>query len=74
MFADNEGQGVVPERVVEAAQRELRRLSQLKALKGAAGAWKAEDHPELEKGAAAWVKSLRSVGEQRLEGAPRKRR
>jgi hypothetical protein len=60
--------------LVEAAQRELRRLAQAKALQRAAGAWKPEDHPELEKGAAVWVASLRSEGERRLGGATRKRR
>ena len=60
--------------LVEASERELRRLAQSKALVGAAGAWKPEDHPELEKGAAAWVRSLRSEGEPRLAGKARKRR
>lgn len=60
--------------LVEAAERELRRLAQSKALERAAGAWKREDHPELEKGATAWVKSLRSEGDRRLGGTARKRR
>jgi hypothetical protein len=60
--------------LVEAAERELRRLAQSKALEKAAGAWKRADHPELDKGAAAWVKSLRTEGERRLGGTPRKRR
>lgn len=60
--------------LVEAAQRELRRLAQSKALERAAGAWSAKDHPELKKGAAAWVRSLRSEGQQRLGGTARKSR
>lgn len=60
--------------LVDAAERERRRLAQSKALERAAGAWKREDHPELEKGAAAWVKSLRSGGERRSGRAARKRR
>lgn len=60
--------------LVEAAERELRRLAQSKALEQAAGTWKREDHPELEKGAAAWVRSLRTEGERRLAGtAPKSR-
>ena len=46
--------------LVEAAAHELRRLSQLKTLRAAAGSWKSKDHPELNDGAAQWVKSLRS--------------
>lgn len=60
--------------LVEAAERELRRLAQSKALEQAAGTWKREDHPELEKGAAAWVRSLRIEGERRLGGTARKTR
>lgn len=66
MFAGKEGQVVVPEGPVEVARRELLRLSQVKALKRATGAWKPEDHPEFEKGAATWVKSFRSAGERSL--------
>ena len=60
--------------LVEAAERELRRLAQSKALERAAGAWRAQDHPELQKGAAAWVRSLRSEGERRLGRTARNRR
>ncbi|MEO6326550.1 MAG: hypothetical protein ABIT01_00255 [Thermoanaerobaculia bacterium] len=60
--------------LVEAAQRELRRLAQSKALDRAAGAWKREDHPELGKGAATWVRNLRSEGEWRVGEVARKRR
>jgi len=60
--------------LVEAAKRELRRLAQAKALEAAAGAWKREHHPELEGGAAAWVRSLRSEGERLPVGATPKRR
>ena len=37
-----------------AAERELMRLRQLKALDDVAGAWKDKDHPELRRGAAKW--------------------
>ncbi len=43
------------------------RLRQIKALEGAAGAWKDKDHPELKQGAAKWVKKLRREYDRRLE-------
>ena len=58
--------------LVQAAERELRRIAQAGALDRAAGAWKVADHPELANGAAAWVKSLRSEGEARLGRTKRK--
>ncbi len=57
--------------LVRAAERELRRLEQAKALVVAAGSWRDADHPELKRGAAAWVRRLRREGEKRLR---RKRR
>ena len=53
----------------QAAERELLRLRQLKALDAAAGAWKDQDHPELREGAAAWVRKLRQENERRLRKA-----
>lgn len=50
----------------QAAEKELRRLQQIKALEGAAGAWKDKNHPELRGGAAQWVRQLRKESEQRL--------
>jgi Arc/MetJ-type ribon-helix-helix transcriptional regulator len=52
--------------ITQAAERDLMRLRQLKALKGAAGSWKDKDHPELKEGAAKWVAKLRSQDEKRL--------
>lgn len=60
--------------ILQAAERELKRLSQVKALRGAAGSWADRNHPELRKGSAAWVKRLRSEGERRLARVTRKRR
>jgi hypothetical protein len=51
--------------LAQAAERELMRLRQIKALKAATGAWKDEDHPELKQGAAAWVAKLRREDERR---------
>ncbi|HEY6393050.1 MAG TPA: hypothetical protein VIX89_17345 [Bryobacteraceae bacterium] len=53
----------------KAAERELMRLRQLKALKAAAGSWKDKDHPELKSGAAKWVAKLRSQDEKRFQKA-----
>jgi hypothetical protein len=55
--------------LVQAAERELMRLRQLKALKAAVGIWKDEDHPELKDGAYAWVRKLRSNDGPRFEKA-----
>ncbi len=53
--------------LVRAARNELKRLRMLKALERAAGSWKDKDHPELKKGAARWVESLRKEDERRPE-------
>jgi hypothetical protein len=52
--------------LTQAAQKELRRLQQIRALENIAGAWKDKDHPELTGGSARWVKELRKESEQRL--------
>jgi Arc/MetJ-type ribon-helix-helix transcriptional regulator len=52
--------------LAEVAEREVARLRQLRALGRAAGAWKDDDHPELERGAAKWIDSLRAQDEKRL--------
>lgn len=55
--------------LTQAAEHELMRLRQLRALDAIAGAWKDKDHPELKQGAAKWVKKLRQETERRLEKA-----
>jgi len=52
--------------LTRAAERELMRLRQLKALDDVAGAWKDKDHPELRQGASKWVKKLRQESEGRF--------
>ena len=52
--------------LAQAAEKELRRLRQIKALEGAAGAWRDKDHPELRGGAAQWVRGLRKQNERRV--------
>ena len=55
--------------LAQAAEKELMRLRQIKALEAAAGSWKDKDHPELRHGAAKWVKGLRREYDQRFEKA-----
>jgi hypothetical protein len=52
--------------IVHAAQRELKRLQQLKALEKIKGAWRDEDHPELSAGSAEWVRLIRREGDARV--------
>jgi metal-responsive CopG/Arc/MetJ family transcriptional regulator len=56
----------------QAAERELMRLRQLKALDSAAGSWQDADHPELKQGSARWVKKLRQEQERRFKKASAK--
>ena len=52
--------------LARAAEKELRRLQQIRALEKVAGAWKDRDHPELKDGAGGWVSELRKESELRL--------
>lgn len=56
--------------LTQAAEREVMRLKQLKALDAAAGAWKDKDHPELKQGSGKWVKELRRENERRIRIPP----
>jgi hypothetical protein len=51
--------------LVETARQEVRRRKMLHFLEGKDFAWKDKDHPELARGAAAWVRQLRTEGEAR---------
>ena len=53
--------------LTQAAEKELTRLRQIKALEAASGSWKDKDHPELKQGAAKWVKQLRRDYDERLQ-------
>lgn len=53
--------------LTQAAEKELMRLRQLKALEDVAGAWKDKDHPELKHGSAKWVRKLRQENERRFK-------
>ena len=52
--------------LTQAAERELMRLRQLRALDELVP-WKDKDHPELKQGAAKWVRKLRQETEQRFK-------
>ncbi|PYV64487.1 MAG: hypothetical protein DMG95_04310 [Acidobacteria bacterium] len=58
--------------IVETARDAVRRKRLLQFLRSDEPAWKEENHPELAKGAAAWVRKLRAEGERatrrRLKG------
>jgi hypothetical protein len=53
--------------LAQAAEKELMRLSQLKALEAAVGSWKDKDHAELRRGAAKWIDRLRGQDEKRFQ-------
>ncbi len=57
--------------LAQAAEKELRRLEQIRALEKMVGAWKDKDHPELRGGAARWVKQLRKASDRRPQGTGR---
>lgn len=59
--------------LAEVAEREVRRRKLLAFLNQPDPAWKPEDHPELKRGAAAWVSKMRRE-EERQRQAPSKRR
>ncbi|MGD0201719.1 MAG: hypothetical protein ABSD27_13285 [Bryobacteraceae bacterium] len=58
--------------IAETAAREVSRLRQLRALDGAVGCWKNEDHPELKEGASKWVEKLRQESEERFRRVTRR--
>ncbi len=60
--------------LVELAKREIKLNRQREALRAAAGAWKAEDHPELAGGAASWVRGIRQESVKRFEKIQRHRK
>ena len=53
--------------LTQSAEKELRRLRQIKALEKAAGSWKDKDHPELKRGAARWIKNLRKEDDRKRD-------
>jgi hypothetical protein len=58
--------------LLETARQEVQRRKLLRFLESEHPAWKAEDHPELDGGTAAWVRQLRHQSDGR--GSEGKRR
>ncbi|HXE09741.1 MAG TPA: hypothetical protein VN612_17685 [Acidobacteriaceae bacterium] len=58
--------------LAETARAEVRRRRLLEFLADPEPAWRDEDHPELAKGAAHWVKEMRRRSDERLKPAWRR--
>ena len=59
--------------LAELAEREIKRQQLLNMFKREEPIWKDEDHPELEQGAAAWVRKIRAENDDRLEKIDKQR-
>jgi hypothetical protein len=59
--------------LLETARQEVQRRKLLRFLESGHAAWKAEDHPELDGGSAAWVRQMRQQGERRTADGKRRR-
>jgi hypothetical protein len=57
--------------LLETAREEVRRRKLLRFLEGEDPAWREQDHPELQKGSASWVRKLRAESERRTAGSSR---
>src|SRR5258708_20587244 len=60
--------------LTELARREIKFRRQRQALRETAGAWKTEDHPELEAGTGDWIRVVRYLYSPRFDELPRRRR
>ena len=58
--------------LLETARREVQRRKLLRFLESDQAAWRSEDHPELDGGAEAWVRSLRKQSERGGAGGKRR--
>jgi len=56
--------------LVETAREAVRRRKLLRFLEGESASWKEQDHPELAKGPASWVRKLRRQSESRKPKRP----
>ncbi len=59
--------------LTEVARDEILRRKQRNALRKSAGAWKDEDHPELQQGSEAWVRQMRTESEGRFQQIQQRR-
>ena len=53
--------------LVDLAKREIKLNRQRNALRAAKGAWTQRDHPELDEGAAQWVRDIRQASAKRFD-------
>jgi hypothetical protein len=58
--------------LLETARQEVQRRKLLRFLESEHPAWRAEDHPELAGGTAAWVRQVRQQSEGRGPGGKRR--
>ena len=59
--------------LADLAKREIKRRQLLEFFKSKDPVWKDKDHPELKKGAAAWVRKLRAESETHFQKAQKRR-
>lgn len=59
--------------LADLARREIKRQRLLELLRSKEAFWRDEDHPELKKGAAAWVRKLRAESEARIRKIQKRR-
>jgi hypothetical protein len=59
--------------LADLAEREIKRQQLLNMFKREEPIWEDEDHPELEHGAAAWVRKIRAENDDRLEKIDKRR-
>lgn len=60
--------------IVKTAQEAVRRSKLLKILESDEPIWKDEDHPELAKGTASWVRKIRRENEKRRRNSRSRRK
>jgi hypothetical protein len=58
--------------LADLARREIKRRRLLRMFEREEPIWKDEDHPELQEGAAEWVRQMRRESESRFERSQRK--
>jgi hypothetical protein len=60
--------------LADLARREIKRRRLLKVFQSEEPIWRDEDHPELQTGAAEWVRQIRQESETRFQSTERQRK
>jgi hypothetical protein len=60
--------------LVDLARREIKRRRLLRVFERDEPIWRDEDHPELQQGAAEWVRKMRQESESRFESSEQRRK